>query len=497
MYLSKGKIAVARNPLTLSLFLVLIISLSNCKNKVEEPQMDMRGFPQEIGDIMLNQCATAGCHTDQSKIAAGGLSLSSWDKLFEGSKGGAPVIPYRADQSYLMYAINPGYGDDVVLSPTMPFNASPLSVDQYNLVKDWINNGAMNDLGQVKFADNPERRKFYVTNQGCDMISVFDAHTQILMRYVDVGSSSEVESPHQIKVAPDGEYWYTIFFVGSTIEKYNAENDQHVGSVTIGEGSWNTFRISEDGKIAVIVDWNANGSIAIVDLDNMKLIERYQGSSRFVWPHGSYLNKKSTQIYVTAQHGNFIYKIDITDVSNPITTKVSLNKFAPTTVPFLDPHEIEMTPDESMYFLTCQKTNEIRVMKTSNDSLLAVWPSGEFPQEMALSEKDNLLFVTCTEDAITYPGKTGSVYIYDYQKMEFVKSMYTGIQPHGITVDEKENKVYIAHRNVSESGPTPHHSSSCEGRNGFVVAIDLESLELQSDYKVEVGVDPYGMGIRN
>jgi len=128
---------------------------------------------------------------------------------------------------------------------------------------------------------------------------------------------------------------------------------------------------------------------------------------------------------------------------------------------------------------------------------LAVWPSGEFPQEMALSEKDNLLFVTCTEDAITYPGKTGSVYIYDYQKMEFVKSMYTGIQPHGITVDEKENKVYIAHRNVSESGPTPHHSSSCEGRNGFVVAIDLESLELQSDYKVEVGVDPYGMGIRN
>ena len=126
-------------------------------------------------------------------------------------------------------------------------------------------------------------------------------------------------------------------------------------SVTIGEGSWNTFRISEDGKIAVIVDWNANGSIAVVDLDNMKLIERYQGSSRFVWPHGSYLNKKSTQIYVTAQHGNFIYKIDITDVSNPITTKVSLNKFAPTTVPFLDPHEIEMTPDESMYFLTCQK----------------------------------------------------------------------------------------------------------------------------------------------
>lgn len=497
MFLTKCKIVQVPNTIIWCLLSVFILSLSNCKKKVEDPQMDMRGYPPEIGAIMLNQCATAGCHTDQSKVAAGGLSLTSWDKLFEGAKGGAPVIPFRADQSYLMYAINPGYGDDVVLSPTMPFNASPLDLTQYNLIKDWINNGAMNDLGQVKFSDNPDRRKFYITNQGCDMISVFDAHSQILMRYIDVGSSPEIESPHQIKVAPDGKYWYTIFFVGSTIEKFDAETDQFVGSVSIGEGSWNTFRISEDGKIAVIVDWRANGSIAIVDLDNMSLIERYQGSSRFVWPHGSYLNKKSSFIYVTAQHGNFIYKIDITDISNPSTTKVSLNEFAPTTVPFLDPHEIEMTPDESMYFLTCQKTNEIRVMKTSNDSLLAVWPSGEFPQEMALSEKDNLLFVTCTEDATTYPGKIGSVYIYNFQKMEFVKSIYTGIQPHGIVVDELENKVYVAHRNVSESGPTPHHSSSCEGRNGFVVAIDLGSLELQPNYKVEVGVDPYGMGIRN
>ena len=46
-----------------------------------------------IGRIMIEKCATSGCHNDVSKVAAGGLSLSSWDKLFEGSRAGSSVVP--------------------------------------------------------------------------------------------------------------------------------------------------------------------------------------------------------------------------------------------------------------------------------------------------------------------------------------------------------------------------------------------------------------------
>ena len=461
-----------------------------------DPVFDSRDYPEEIGQIMIGQCATAGCHNEASHVAAGGLSLENWEALFVGSRGGSPVIPYRPDLSFMMYFINTDPSQGVVLSPTMPFNRAPLSAEEYAAMHDWIVNGAPNKEGKVKFADDAMRRKFYVTNQGCDLVSVFDAGTQTLMRYIDVGSKEAVESPHMVKVSPDGKYWYTIFFSGTSIQKFSAVDDSFISETEIGIGSWNTFRISSDGQYAFVVNWSASGSIAVVDLESMQLIETYAGSGVFEWPHGSMLNSTDDVLYVTAQHGNFIYKVDISDIANPIIQKVALNESSPTTISWLDPHELEMVPDGSKYFVTCQESNEVRVMNASNDSLIAVIPTGTFPQEMALSHDRPYLFVACTEDVVSYPGKVGSIHILDYSTNTLIKTIHTGFQPHGIAVDDVEGLVYIAHRNVNSNGPPPHHSTDCDGRNGYVTMIDLNSLELVDAYKVEVSVDPYSVAIR-
>lgn len=483
-----------QNKIIILLLGFFLFSLAYCTP--EEPLFDSKDYPEEIGEIMIQKCATAGCHNDISKVAAGGLSLSSWDKLFEGSRGGSSVIPYRPDQSFLMYFINTDPDQGVVLSPTMPFNESPLSTEEYNKIHDWIFDGAPNKAGHVKFSDDPDRRKFYVTNQGCDMVAVFDAVSQILMRYIDVGSVDEIESPHQVKVSSDSKYWYVIFFSGSTIQKYDAIDDSFVAEAEIGDGSWNTFRLSSDNKIAYIVDWSANGSIAIVDLESMQLIQKYQDGGIFEWPHGSYVNTDNNLLYVTAQHGNFIYKIDISEIDNPIIEKVSLNGTSPTSISWLDPHEIEMTPDESQYFVTCQESNEVRILSTADDSLLSVIETGTFPQEMAISNTMPYLFVTCTNDLVTYPGQIGSVHIIDYTNHTLIKTLFTGWQPHGIAVDEENQLVYVSHRNASDDGPAPHHSTACAGRNGYVTIIDMNTLELVPDYKVEISVDPYSVGVR-
>ena len=61
----------------------------------------------------------------------------------------------------------------------------------------------------------------------------------------------------------------------------DAVDDSFMGEVEIGSGSWNTFRISSDGNYAYIVNWSASGSIAIVDLESMQLIKKYEGSGLF------------------------------------------------------------------------------------------------------------------------------------------------------------------------------------------------------------------------
>jgi DNA-binding beta-propeller fold protein YncE len=477
-------------------WLGFILLSTSCGND-PDPVFDSRDYPEEIGQIMINTCATSGCHNDLSYVAAGGLNLTNWESLFEGSRGGSPVVPYRPDQSFLMFFINTDPSQGITLSPVMPFNGTPLSADEYASMRDWILNGAPNKEGKVKFADNAERRKFYVTNQGCDLVSVFDAATQTLMRYIDVGSSEEIESPHQIKTSPDGKFWYTIFFSGTTIQKFNAVDDSFVSEAQIGVGSWNTFRISSDGKYAFAIDWSASGSIAVIDLENMQLVETYGGSGVFEWPHGSCLNQTDDVLYVTAQHGNFIYKIDIADIANPVIQKIALNDASPTTISWLDPHEIEMTPDGQQYFVTCQESNEVRVMNTANDSLLTIIPTGTFPQELSISHDKPFLFVSCTEDGVTYPGKIGSIHVIDYTNHSLVKTIYSGFQPHGIAVDDMEELVYVSHRNINPGGPAPHHSTSCAGRNGYVTIIDLNTLELVPNYKVEVSVDPYSVALRN
>ena len=120
------------------LAITAVILLYGCKHEPFEPANEDHGYPEEIGNIMLNQCATSGCHNDISKAAAGGLSLMSWDKMFEGSRAGSSVIPFRPDQSFMMFFLNTDTNRGVVLSPTMPFNGEILNNEDYDRIHDWI-----------------------------------------------------------------------------------------------------------------------------------------------------------------------------------------------------------------------------------------------------------------------------------------------------------------------------------------------------------------------
>jgi len=385
------------------------------------------------------------------------------------------------------------------MNPTMPYLADPLSKDEYNLLKSWIQNGAPDKNGQVKFADRPERTKVYVTNQGCDVVTVFDTELNMPMRYIDVGNSPGIESPHQIKVSPDNKYWYVIFSAGNSIQKYTTADNSYMGEIIIDGGSWNTFTISSDSKKAFIVDYNSSGRIVLADLEQMTVETTYQGGV-FSWPHGSMVNQAFTTLYVTAQTGNFIYKIDITNRFSPVVEEISLETGVPVnSISSLDPHEILLSKDESRYYITCQKSNEVRVLQSSNDSLLAVIPVGDFPSEMALADNYPYLLVSCMEDITTYAGdpyKRGSVQIIHTQTNTVFTHVYTGWQPHGIAIDNNTDMVYVVNRNKKGSGgPAPHHTALCEGQNGNLVYFPLDMAMQNHSPRIELSVDPYGICI--
>jgi YVTN family beta-propeller protein len=476
----------------------LLIFFSGCKQDPPIIDVEGSGYPPEIAKILLTRCATPGCHNEISKGAAGNLSLETWEAMFLGSRTGSVTVPFNFKQSSLFLFTNT-FGDlGVSMEPIMPVNQEPLSKDEVIKLRNWIEAGAPNQQGFIKFSDDPNRKKIYITNQGCDLVAVLDKETNLVMRYIEVGNLPSIEAPHMVKVTPNKKNWVVCFTAGNVFQKFRTIDDALSGEVNIGFGDWNTIAITSDSKVAFVVDWSGNGQIAVVDLEKMQLIKHYKGNNLFSYPHGSVVSPDDKYLYVTSEKGNFIYKIDIRNLHFPEIEEISLIPgINPGSNPGLDPHFIEFTPDGSKYYVVCQGSNEIRVMDASNDQLIAVIPTGHFPQELVFSKTSPYAFVTCMEDVSTFPGQRGSVSVINYHDNSFVKAIYSGHQPHGIALDDETRRVFVANRNVDSGGPAPHHTTDCGGRNGYMTIISLDRLELESQRRYELSVDPYFIDLRN
>lgn len=480
-------------PISLSIILFYLFFISACVKDKTKNAIDEGGYPANIASIMVTKCATAGCHNTASKSGAAGLDFSTWEKAMQGGTGGAAIIPFYHKQSTVFLFCNTYDDLGAKVAPTMPYNATPLSHDEVITLRDWIDNGAPNKDGFVKFSDNPQRHKVYITNQACQLVAVMDAESKLAMRYVEVGTTGQAGSTHRVMVSPDGSFWCVCSLGGNVVKKYSAVNESFLGQVTIGAGNWNTMAISKDGTIVYVVD-QANGKVAAVDLVNYTLISGAPAEG-FNTPHGSALSADEKFLYVTGQTGNFIYKIDTATFFSDMQ-QISVDGNPPVASSSLDIHDILFSPDKSKYFLTCQKSNEVRVMNAANDSLLAAIPVGTFPQEMAFSTSTPYLFVTCMEDVTTFAPNRGSVYVIDYNNFSVVKSLNTGWQPHGVAVDDVNKVAYVANRNATTGGPSPHHTTDCGGRNGYLTLIDLNTLNMVTGFKTELSVDPYSCAYR-
>ncbi len=462
--------------------------LSSCTYQSLDPVDDISGYPPEVKEILVKKCATAGCHNEISKDAAGGISFEIWNSMFEGGNSGAVTIPYRPDFSVTMFFVNTDSTRGISLLPTMPYNTAPLSSDEYFVLKDWIVKGAPDKNGFVKFSEYSGGQKLYIANRVADVVIVLDVKSNLSIRYIDAGITDSTEFPQMVRCSPDGKYWYVIFFANGVLQKFNTGDNSIVGNIIIGSGSWNSISISSDSKNAYITE--VSGKIAAVNRETMSLGQVWTG---FLSPQGSALNENNDTLYVTSQSGNFIYKIP---VNNPVVfDTISIEAGAiPNATPSIDPNQIIFSNDFSKYYVSCQRSNEVRVIQTRNDSLLSVIQTSKFPTEMKTSISYPFLFVSCMSEPNAGNSILGRIDVINTNANAVIKSIMSGHQPHGLAVSDAYKRVYVANRNISHGGPSPHHNSPF-GRNGYLTAIDLSTLELIPGFKSEVSVDPYSMDL--
>ncbi len=486
----KSKISIG--VIVLSITFLLIVHSCKKDPQVLNPEGE---FPAEVQRIFENKCATAGCHNDKSFQNAAGLNLTTWSNLvYDAGVSGSVVIPFRPEFSSLFQFINSYEDLGLSAEPQMPLNGDKLTRDEVKTIKSWIENGCKNSRGEIPFAyDFETRKKVIVSNQGCDAISIIDAKSKLIMRYITIGKKQSIESPHFLDISKDGKYWYACFVAGDVVQKFETSTGNLVGEVEIGEGGWNVIKLTDDGSTAYVSDLT-NGRLAKINTSSMSLTQMYQSSPKlFESPHGIEITTTGDTIYVTSQFGNTFYRFIPAAFRNDAISLVKgqVPNFASNTY---DPHEVIFSPDRSKYFFTCQSSNEVRVFDAKADSLLQVIPVGKLPLEFAVSKQKNLLFVSCSEEPNpNFPTLKGSVEVIDMNTLQVVKTLYGRFfQPHGMAVNETTGELFVASRNADASGPPPHHISECAGRNGFFEVFDINTWEKKLD-RQELSVDPYAV----
>lgn len=479
--------------LKISLFVLLIILLPIYSCTKQKGKINYGEFPNEIGTIMANKCATSGCHNSKSSTGAGNYNLESWESMFKGSNNGSPVIPFNSAYSSLCFYINTYQELGLQNSPTMPLNGKALSFNEVKQIKDWIDEGAPNLNGEVKW-QNSNRKKLYAVNQGCDVVTVFDAESQLPMRVVPVGTKSGQDTPHNIKVSNDGKYYYVIFINNNILQKYRTDDNSLVANIPLsplaaGTGTadafdWNTLVLTKDDKKAFCVSWQTAGKVACVDLVNHKLLHFVGGMYN---PHGIALSNDEQSLYITAQFGNCLFQFD---TAFTVSNKYSLdntppNEFSNT----INAHELIVGKNTNELIITCQKSSDIRVFNTISNTVTNIIPSSPDPTEIVYSQQFNCYLITHTEDTLSFPGSRGSVTKLNANDYSIVK-LKCGYQPHGLAIDKTQQLLYVLSRNRNASGPAPHHTSNCIGRNGFVNFVNLQTFTLLNK-TYELSVDPY------
>jgi YVTN family beta-propeller protein len=458
--------------------LALLALAAGCTDKPTEPESfgNERPAPSQVQRIFNLNCTTSNCHGTSNPGA--GLSLVTWDRLLLGSRYGEDVIAFRPEESHLIDHLT---GD---ATPRMPLSRDPLPAADIELIRQWIANGAPNDLGDIPFANT--RRKIYVTNQGDDQLSVIDADQLVVIRIIDVGVLPGVDSPHNVFVDRQNEYFYVSLINSARVLKFDVESDELLATAVVGQSPANPVT-SPDGKTLYVTNWNPNNATLHV-LYAETMTEQYFLTfppPLGTLPHGLTVTADGSTLYTTHEGSGMVFRIELGETAQEaILTPISLGDPALA----LRPLQVLLDQDERHLFVTCNGSGEVRVIDLATDELLRVIPITGKPWLLDMTDDGEHIYVGNW-------GKDGvDVIDTDALTFETMTNATAGGQffarPHGVAITDR----YAFVSNENTNGQIPqHHPTQGGGDDGAVTVIDLQTREVRKLLSVEV--DPTGVAL--
>ncbi len=440
-------------------------------------------YSKHIQPIFDQSCNSSGCHN--AAYGAGGLLLDSWEHLLLGSPSGAQIISGNSFMSHMMQHINTDTLISPVSSPLMPLGRDLLPVETIRFIARWIDEGGKNDDGALPFATHPQGMIF-ATNQSADLVAVIDVASNLVMRYVKVGSQvsgSILGSPHHVRVDRQGKYFYVTLIQSQELWKFSATTFDFVAKTPVLPSPADVI-LTPGGDTAYVTNFSsAPQAGAMIDTRTMQILKTFTVPSAlrpFVsFSHGALLSHDGTYLYTVNQESGNLLRIDLTTDAMDLVALDTTGTPTSNTLPYL----ADESPDGRYIYVSCYGSDEVRVIDRDVDPLRAtiVIPVGS-------SNPSHPLHVRVSPDGqYVVSANQGSDDVTIIRASDFSRDTTiadVGRQPHGAEFTPDGKYLYITCENRVEAVP-PHHPTVGSKGTSFVVVIDFATRHIIR--KIEVG----------
>jgi len=448
-------------------------------------------FSADILPIFEANCNFPGCHNSTDKQA--GINLTSWSTIMlNGSTFGSEVIPYNSKWSHLVQHINIDTNIAPVSEPLMPqakvpfTNGQPLGRNILEKILRWIDEGAKNDNGDVAFANIT--RKAFITNQASDYVAVVNLDNMFLTRYVKVGESvNTLAAPHNVAVDNQGRYFYVTLIAEGYIEKYDAMSYSKLGRLYAVTAPGHVI-ISPDGTKGYVTNYNVNGSERFIKSFNTADMTVLNTISDVTMngTHGGRFTSDGEYLIIVAELGEYIQIINT--VSDEIVQTIPVAGIVPPNgngTGFFRPIAVSLSPDDKYAFITCDRSNDVRVLDLNTRQIIREIPTGLFPIQSECSPDNRWLYVA--------NRNSNSVTVIDISTLTVFKTISNiGAQPHGVAFTPDGRYAYVTCESVS--GSFVHHppvGSSVPGTTA-VISVTNNHTKVKD---IEMASFPAGISI--
>jgi len=431
------------------------------------------GYHEHIERIFASTCAVAGCHASEADGGpVRGLSLESWEAIFDGGEDGAVVVPYAPAKSHLIYHVNSDTNTGPVSIPHMPLPGFDLPAGQVQALISWIAGGCRDDHGAVPFSVFPQGRVL-ITNQAEDLVAVIDRATNLVARYVRAGVpdvfTRPPEAPHNAVADPARGVYYVNLIGGGKVLKYRIDNNEEIGEVP-GILSPTQVAVSSTGDTAYVAQFTPGvNAIKILGTNPLRVIGEVSAAN-IDKPHGVEITPDGKELWVTGNLSDNIMVVDLSDFS---TRLVQLNGQPPGEGGVLLPYQTVMTPDR--VYVTCQRGDRVVVVDRQTYEVVKSIPVGLNP-----------LIPSITPDGlfVLVPNRNSNdVSVIDTRVDSVVRTIAdVGPQPHGSAVTPDGRFLYVSCENVTAAVP-PHHPTVGSKNPGFYTLIDLGTWSVVESFE--------------